>query len=630
MGREWLYLYKATGGGGSRGGRKSPPATAAETMNKLKAKDRNTSSSGCMSVIFNLFDVHHHQFRFRFRFHHPSFMSDPSTITNHRQSKLCLEGIEAPRSSYESPEYSAMDAAPSSSEDKEKPNLNIPVGKIQTKTNRSRFTDEVSSECSSSPGTKTPNLVARLMGLDLLPEYSSPRPSSSSTPANSHHLSRSLPATPRVSTSCRRSTDNDYQNRLSLQIQKENCNRKKMARRRSEIPVNRQDDDLKTQYAKQITNQVRERISRRLGTDITNTISSAGSKDRRRDSDLVLLKPKKSQAIETPVKSKPLDSTQLAINLNKPISNSYSSTIKHIKIKRETPKVRESPVMKPEKPVKDDKIKRIASERYDLRLKKMGQKEVVFVSKNKSTTLPNHVLNLKNTTKILSLKNEMTSSSSTSRSSRLQMSLPNSLNISYKPDDTHNLKPSTTTAIATTTTTTTTTGFSSDHFDYISRILNQCGINSTTPISSCQWQFSHSDHPLHPSIFHQLETLHHPTSTTATRWMIFELVNDSLVEIFKPYNMNLQKPSCVTYGCDLIGKLCEMIGGFPAAHCEVLEDMIERDVGRSSRWSLATAFEAEGEDVVKEIESEIVRSLVNEIATETVAPAMSDRMRLVT
>ncbi|KAI3705826.1 hypothetical protein L1987_76070 [Smallanthus sonchifolius] len=584
MRREWLC--KASGGvDGGGGGGKSPSATKPLNGRKSKDKNKNSSSSGCMSVIFNLFDIQHHQFRF----HHPSFMTDH-------------QGIEAQRSSLESPE-SAVEGRPSSSKVKEETNLNIPVGRIQIKTKRSRFTDDISSECSNSPGTKTPNLVARLMGLDLLPEYSSPRPSSSSTPANSHHHTRSLPATPRISTASRRSTDNDYHHRLSLQIDKENCNN---CRRRSEIPANRQEDDLKTQYAKQITNQVRERISRRLGTDITNTISLAVTLDRR-DSDLVLLKPKKSPA----VKSKPDDSTQLVSsspklrlldiksNLNKPISNSHPLLVKEVKSKSKSKsKSLTAKVKPPEKPVKED----------------------VFVSKKKkkSTELQNHVLNVKNTRKFHSFKKEMmTSSSSTARSSQLQVSLPSCLNSPYKPVDTHKLKPPTTTTSAADT-----SSFS-DHFDYISKILNNCGINSTTPISLGQWH-SHS-HPLHPSIFHQIENLLHPAAV-ATRRMIFDLADESLVEI-----LNQKPDSCIVYGSDLIKKLCDRIGGFPAAHCEVLDDidgLVEADMGGSTRRLVAMAVEVEGEDIVKEIESEIVESLVHEIATEMVAPARSDRVRL--
>ncbi|KAB1226122.1 hypothetical protein CJ030_MR1G023929 [Morella rubra] len=108
--------------------------------------------------------------------------------------------------------------------------------------------NEFSSEISSSSGTKTPNLVARLMDLDLLPETNSPYSSSSSTHgiSTSNPLSkkpsrlirpqqvlqsrlrksldkditgtRPLSETPRVS-SARKS---DVDHRFSLQINKEN------------------------------------------------------------------------------------------------------------------------------------------------------------------------------------------------------------------------------------------------------------------------------------------------------------------------------------------------------------------------------------------------------------------------
>lgn len=284
------------------------------------------------------------------------------------------------------------------------------VSKIKIKTKGSRFVDDLSSECSSSsPGTKTPSLVARLMGLDLLPEYSSPRASSSSTPANSHHPHcRSLPSTPRLSSCSRRSTDyNDYHHRLSLQLDKENC---------------RGHDDVKTQYAKHITNQVRERINRRLGTDITNTVSMSpvGTKDRRRDSDLVLVRPKKTSVKpkQDELKIRLLD---IKNNLNKPISNSHSSSNKEVKTKSKCQTQRSKLLHKSlaiEKPVKNEKIKRIASERFDLRLKKMNQQEDVFVSMKKSSK---HGLNVKNNTRILCYKKEMTSCSSTARSSKSQV-----------------------------------------------------------------------------------------------------------------------------------------------------------------------------------------------------------------
>lgn len=115
---------------------------------------------------------------------------------------------------------------------------------------------------------------------------------------------------------------------------------------------------------------------------------------------------------------------------------------------------------------------------------------------------------------------------------------------------------------------------------------------------------------------------------------MFELVDELLAEILKPY-MNLKpwvcpktSDSCGMRGSDLIKKLCEKIESIPAADCEVLEDidgLIERDIGGSMRRLWSTAFEAEAEDIVKEIESEIVETLMHEFSTVTVAPAGSDK-----
>ncbi|KAM0039002.1 hypothetical protein Hdeb2414_s0012g00377071 [Helianthus debilis subsp. tardiflorus] len=410
MGREWLFKVTGAGDGG-----KSPSVVTGK-----KEKYKNTWSSSCMSAIYNLFDVHHHQFRF----HHPSFTQSESGFTDYQHSSsFSLQGIEAPRNSLESPQT----------------NLNIPVTKIQIKSNRANFIEDLSSESCSSPSVKTPNLVARLMGLDLLPEYSSPRASASSVTTNANHHTRSLPVTPRVSTAGRRSTDNDYHHRLSLQIDKENnynCSNGQKSLLQSE--------------PKQIMVQTRERSSRRLGTDITNSTMSnstmsptARGKCHRRDSNLVLVRPKKGPVTETIGKAKRDESRELT-----------SSP------KCQTVKMHQKPVKKLKNVVKDEKIKRIASERYELRLKKMSQLE-------KSTALPK---------KCRSFKKEMTSSCSTKRLSQKQVSLPSNQNSSYKSNDTHNLK-----AVVTTNTTTT------------------CSSN-----------------PLQPSIYHQLQKHRHPTVAAAT------------------------------------------------------------------------------------------------------------------
>lgn len=168
--------------------------------------------------------------------------------------------------------------------------------------------NDLSAEITSSPGTKTPTLVARLMGLDLLPGTHSPSfsPSSSclsapNTQGNAPHLhhhprhkqhvqtkhrnsidssdiaaTRSLPETPRIS-SARRS-DVDYHHRFSLQINKENMNlgedlelpRLSFSKRKCDENNGRSPSN----YARQIVKQVKESVGRKVGQDITNTLKT--------------------------------------------------------------------------------------------------------------------------------------------------------------------------------------------------------------------------------------------------------------------------------------------------------------------------------------------------------------------
>jgi hypothetical protein len=169
--------------------------------------------------------------------------------------------------------------------------------------------NDSSSEISGSPGTKTPNLVARLMGLDILPETQSPCSSSSthgaSNPLSKSHLqplrrrlrkgldnvvtgTQSLPETPRIS-SARRS---DAEHRLSLQINKENLisaasEDLEFSRfsyfRRKELGVEDNENNRSStpsQYARQIVKQMKEKVSRKVGLDITNTIANVRDQGR--------------------------------------------------------------------------------------------------------------------------------------------------------------------------------------------------------------------------------------------------------------------------------------------------------------------------------------------------------------
>ncbi|KAH7537952.1 uncharacterized protein LOC107414431 [Ziziphus jujuba] len=274
MGKEWHWGGRSSKRGGVGGG----------------AADRDATSSGCMSAVFQFFDFH--QFQFPLHHQQPSF--NPTSFP--LEDPTSPKGVEAPRNSLKSDDSSL------SSIIEEKENLNIPMGiQIKTYGTKPRASNDLCSDTSSSPGAKTPNLVARLMGLDLLPDNShsptfhatTPNPLSKSH-SHSHRFrqplhsksrqsmegdsnagSRSLPETPRISSARRSDVDH---HRLSLQINKENVSvvedldfSRLSYLRRKELRI---EDESRSpgHYARQIVKQVKESVSRRAGMDITNTV----------------------------------------------------------------------------------------------------------------------------------------------------------------------------------------------------------------------------------------------------------------------------------------------------------------------------------------------------------------------
>ncbi|XP_074281934.1 uncharacterized protein LOC141606633 [Silene latifolia] len=334
MGREWYFIWgskssnkkaggiKGNGGGSGRGGgreKKSvrPQVTAA-----------TVASGGCMNALLHLFNFHH--FHVCLHSQNSSYLPDDDLTPS--------KGVEAPRNSL------------SNIEDEKQFYLNIPVD-IQIKTNRrdtrlkleSKTKEMLETIDSPAPGARTPTIVARLMGLDVLPESntSTPRSSSSysrvstrSPPNRTTKAQRkrsvkndlqsvlgrsSLPESPKSSTSSQRrmslsSTNVVDKHRLSLQINKENNIVKEMeSSRRSCSAINakkrvgrRYEDENNNNspgfYAKQIMKQVKETVSNRrsFGADITNKI---GQSEFRKDDNLLLekqpIKPNKSRLVKS-------------------------------------------------------------------------------------------------------------------------------------------------------------------------------------------------------------------------------------------------------------------------------------------------------------------------------------------
>ncbi|KAI3471087.1 hypothetical protein Pfo_027750 [Paulownia fortunei] len=577
---------------------------------------------------------------------------------------------------------------------------------IRTCASKSR-TEDFPSECSSSsPGTKTPNLVARLMGLDLLPECSSPSFScSNSKPQTRSHFNknhqrkdrnilqgrssrcfsddditvgvRSLPETPRIS-SARRS-DVEY-HRLSLQINKENITeefalRAQMVGRRGRFRQQPQDENRSPgHYAKQIVKQVKESVSRRVGLDITNT--NRYKEEIRRDQNLVLLKPTMRNS-----KVLPRLDGEISPDGKQSITPSCSPKLRFLDTKKNKPgtnsgspristssdgyqsqgilnslKPKHQVIIQEHQQLKDSK--KVGSGNTS-RLKKLppqtsenvirNKKEEPFVrpaatnkanltdKKSKKAPLSSELLNISGPT-LLPVKKDPSppatklpqkqSQVSDALSSKRNTQLCSNASHSYKqlplqPDKIftvpENVPPDNTNGCATTAS----AAAAAEYKCYIEKILKRTGIiDKVTPLTLGKWHTP--SHPLDPSIFYYLE-LFHPSAAASgpasavlslrcNRKLIFQLVDELLSEILRPHLDFKPWVSPVTGNehFALVDELCKKIESFPAANCQVLEDidsLIDKDLCKSP---LNGFFEEEGESLVCEIEGEIVEWLVRE------------------
>ncbi|CAL0303425.1 unnamed protein product [Lupinus luteus] len=273
MGKEWYWTSKSSKKGA-----------------EVETQTQTENPSGCMCAFFQFFDFH--------PFHFPTINNQQQQTTFNSASYIqedhntIPKGAEAPRNSLES--EGGTISFPSKEEI-----FKIPKN-IQIKTSRGTKTMTSGgnlNDVSNSPGIKTPTLVARLMGLDLLPHSPSSSSSSCIPTPNLHHLrpkqhiqtkprnsidseigaTRSLPETPRIS-SARRS-DVEYHHRLSLQINKENniVVGEDFDLPKSSFSKRRYDENNSispSHYARQIVKQVKESVARKVGQDITNTMKS--------------------------------------------------------------------------------------------------------------------------------------------------------------------------------------------------------------------------------------------------------------------------------------------------------------------------------------------------------------------
>ncbi|KAK9147668.1 hypothetical protein Scep_006425 [Stephania cephalantha] len=690
--------------------------------NKESSSSSSTSSSaGCMSGVLNLFDFHQFQFPMS---NQPCFKPNSSaTLLQQEDLKPCTvisKGVQAPRNSLESEEGSELFAklSPQASSRNMKDHHehllddHVPAEAIQVVSTkpakmgtaegdhrtmaRIRVVDELSSSdqssCIGSPGLpKTPTLVARLMGLDLLPENGSPSPKLPNS-AQSYHQrnavqsrqpsrqihktnnkskfedasitgTRSLPETPRISSARKSDVDGS---RFSLQINKENAmeefdclsrassTRDHQQRRREHYYFNysRHDEEMMnrspSQYARQLAKQVKESVSRRVaGLDITNAT-------REHNADRTEASAPKSKKQKRPTKNSGGGHDDQLTNSSK----HYSTNSPRIRsaeqknIKSQTSDQQQSVTHASDATIGTksthqqrrsvDKCKKASCERFTQRREAVmtnrassaGKANLKIQEQKKSKK--NTPLSIKDlvggpaavnkehqsipsTTPIISSQtHQLPCSSSKPSESSTQLSSSSSPN-SYQPhqqqsqrllqfdsrDDKINNRTS--------------------EFHYVTEILKRTGLierDSSSSSSSSSSSIVSPSHPLDPSIFDCLEQ-HNWSSQRHNRRLVFDLVDEILSEILRPYLIAKpwlrcleQRNERIRSGEELVQQIWSKIGRFPNANCQILQDiddLIEQDLPNSSS-SPSTIIYEEYEPVVIEIERDLLDSLLLEIS----------------
>ncbi|XP_022140850.1 uncharacterized protein LOC111011419 isoform X2 [Momordica charantia] len=495
-----------------------------------------------------------------------------SSSTDHEEASSTSAGCtEAPRNSLESDEELPSPCT------KQKDGLHIPEGIVQIKT-RSRSKDSSNSDgdnfSGNSPSTKTPTLVARLMGLDLLPESSSPsttpRTTSSSSVSPIYPLlqkpkysktgvSRSLPETPRTSCERKSNADQNYHHRLSLQIPN----------------YDKENSTSPSHYAKEIVKQIKESVSRKSGlTDITNNYQ-------RRDHDVMNQpKPKKISS-----------------------SSSLSPKLRVLEAKNTNLKKLPSP--------KVEAIK--GSKKAPAPAKKGNKQEEAFVvpsrmtkatidsprKKSKKTPLSNELLSFSSVPTVVMKKeakpppmqsgacnrNEGAETVTGDKESKpvLQLSTfhnnHKTLHHQHVIQLPNNNKHHIISAAA-------------DRHDITAEVDCVRKILTTRTNNFLENNTTQKEVPIwHP---------HYDT----------KLLCHLAEELLKPYVDTMMRPWAGVGWPALVEELCDKVRRYPRARCEVLEDIdgiIEKDMDR-----LGMGFEEEGEGIVTQIEEGIVEELLKE------------------
>lgn len=591
MGKEWHFWCTAGGGSAGGGGRREAG-----------------SPSGCLTGVFHIFDFH--------RKVPTNFSSTPSIFPPEDQKPPILKGLEAPRNSLEmnGPFLHAPNSL--SSAMKMDDHLHIPMG-IQIKTRRVEAMRSSTSEYTSSPdyfsspgAAKTPTLVARLMGLDLLPDTSSPSPTSSNRsskipkPTSKSHLKntrgiQSLPETPRIS-SARKS---DVDRRLSLQNSRDSIDHNEMSSS-SKIRFVRRgikgEDEVRDRVR-----EIKEGVSRRFGLDITNKVNNRGFENKGIESEIVLLKANKTLKMVDELGSGKYSTKLLEKEKQNRSILMMESGEKHI-LKR------------------NGVLKNKQTEAFGIsNMRKITKGDLLSGKKkfNRKSRLSNDILKINGvSSSVLPVKKEpsfpptkLPPRQKKSQASNSQLSSSSSHKYKQPPAD-KSIVNCTNPDRSNGTGSTTWAG--PDFLQYTKEILVLSDINTNSPTYFTKLH-------LDPTIFNYLELSHSHFTLRCNRKLIYELVRELSEEIFRPVRnfetWGLAKSNEFKI-CDseLIEKVCDKIRRFPEANCQVLEDidaLIDGDFGEIELLRLTT-IEEEGVAIVEEIGVVVLDMMVNELAME--------------
>ncbi|KAI4383080.1 hypothetical protein MLD38_008960 [Melastoma candidum] len=580
------------------------------------------------------------------------------------------KGTEAPRNSLEleQPPFQA-----STHYKRDYGNLNIPMGiQIRTSSDRSPTgsIQESSPEVdSSSTGNRTPTLVARLMGLDILPASCSSSPRLSSTmevtppysdrrPDYPHNrtrtlhaqqgprrswgsdmdamncsVTRSLPETPRVSLA-RRSTESTTDHRLSLQIiNRENSNstdefdlsRFRTLLRRKEAKLREQEENRSPSHSPlKFIKPATDKVGRKVGVDITNMVKNR-ERDRR-DREILVNHFKSKQE-----SSLPSSSPKVCAQNSNQKNRSFIVDVPKLQILEE-----EQKATQPKCSRRCKKPAIIVDERFDSRLKKPvrdPQEETSIFARRlspssraksssdiperkcrKACPLPAKKDPSPPATKIPQKQQPQQqvcdSASPTWQSSTLQSS--DSSN-SLLPGETRNLvrdhaRPKE-------------GGDWSEEWlnFYVSRVLDSCSCypEERDIISPSIDSKQHSEsHALDPSMFHLIELETNLEDLTDcqlrhkwNRKLLFDLLGEIISDI---QSRSARHNGGSRSGRVIAREVCGAIRSSPPADCQYLEDidgLIEGDMARSKGYP-----EEDGVGLAQEIEEDIMEKLLRETA----------------